>query len=65
MSDGVEISKVELDVVLNKITTTVDGGWRITFDCGNENATLIALLAQLRDQFLTVEIKPNNTEEFN
>lgn len=40
---------MKLIVQLNAIRTTIDGGWRITFDCDQSQSDLITKLAQLRD----------------
>lgn len=39
-----------------KATTLVDGGWRISFDCGLDAAAEIAQLAQYQGQLLYVVV---------
>ena len=40
--------KIVLDAIFNKATTTVDGGWRISFDCPNNEAQNISQISQLQ-----------------
>jgi hypothetical protein len=47
----------ELIVQLNAIRTTVDGGWRITFDCDASQSELITRLAHFRDCNLILTVK--------
>jgi len=45
---------LKLDAQLNKITTTIDGGWRVTFDLGDWAGPSLATLAEVRDHPLTL-----------
>lgn len=42
--------------VLTKVTTTVDGGWRISFDLGEDQTLATTQLSLLRDQLLNIVI---------
>lgn len=43
-----------IEAIFTKATTTIDGGWRISFDCGEQAA--VEALAKLRDQRLYIVI---------
>lgn len=49
-------NNITLQVVFTKAVTTVDGGWRISFDCLESESEKIAKLASLRDQGLHIAI---------
>lgn len=51
------MNDLKITAQINKITTTVDGGWRITFDVGDEESTKIAVLSQLREKLLSLNIE--------
>lgn len=51
-----DIDKIELIASINRISTTVDGGWRITFDCGDNASSAMLLLGQLREYALKITI---------
>jgi len=57
-----EEDAVQLNLQLQAIRTTVDGGWRITFDCDSSQSQEIMNLSQYRDQLLTVAILPHPEE---
>lgn len=44
--------------VINRITSTVDGGWRVAFDLPDSEKQAILKLAELRDRVLQVGIVP-------
>ena len=44
--------------VLTKITTTVDGGWRITFDLPANQSNQISELSSLRESALQIGLVP-------
>lgn len=52
------MDSLELIAVLNKIQTTVDGGWRITLDLDASNAEQIMILSQLRDRAIKIIVEP-------
>lgn len=54
--DVVSESEVNIKAILNKITTTVDGGWRLTLDIGNEEQENLLRLADMRDTILKLVI---------
>lgn len=47
---------LKLIAILNKISTTVDGGWRITLDIDQSQCDIIMQLSQLRDQAIDIDI---------
>lgn len=49
---------LSLVATLKKITTTVDGGWSITFDVPDSESMNILQLAQLRDRLLQLGAVP-------
>jgi len=50
------MDNLEFTAQLNKITTTVDGGWRVTFDLGDDESVKLAVLSQLRQSLLKLKI---------
>lgn len=42
--------------IFSKAQTTVDGGWRITFDCGETEAEKITELAKLRGEEILIAV---------
>lgn len=44
--------------VFSKATTTVDGGWNITFSVSQDEASNVMLLSELREMLLQVAIVP-------
>lgn len=51
-----DIDKIEVLASINRISTTIDGGWRITFDCGDDASASMLLLGQLREHILKLTI---------
>jgi hypothetical protein len=43
------MSPVVLQAIFSKATTTIDGGWNITFSCGEDMAEAIMDASRLRD----------------
>lgn len=41
---------------LNRITTTIDGGWRVSFDVPESESNAITKLAARRDQNLQIAV---------
>lgn len=57
-----DVEHINLTAIFAKATTTVDGGWRISFDIDESQSNEIAKLSQFRDlslQLVIVPIKPN------
>jgi hypothetical protein len=52
---------VTFSAILNKITTTVDGGWRVTFDVPDSETPQMAELSKLRSSTLQIGIVDLNT----
>lgn len=48
----------EFYAILNKLTTVVDGGWRITFDVSESDSEAMLELAKRRSQLFTIQITP-------
>lgn len=53
---------IAIEAIFSKATTTVDGGWNVTFSTGEHMAEEITRLAKLRDQSLYLVVM---TEEEN
>lgn len=47
---------IVIDGLLSKITTTVDGGWKITFDLGSDMTEIVSQLSKMRDEYLRIVI---------
>jgi hypothetical protein len=47
--------------LFSKATTTVDGGWSITFEVGQDEAIKVVQLAEFRGQALQVAVIPFET----
>lgn len=45
---------LELKVIFVKASTLIDGGWRISFDLSNEDGDIVAELAKMNQQVLTL-----------
>jgi hypothetical protein len=54
--------EVVFTAILNKVQTTVDGGWRITLDISQEEAENILKLSQYRNQLLGIAVVPVKDE---
>ena len=48
---------------LSKITSTVDGGWKITFDVPQTELAKIMQLSSLRDMVLALAIVPDEMDD--
>lgn len=46
---------IEIAAILTKITTTVDGGWRVTLDLDDSFRSQIMQLASFKDKLLTAK----------
>jgi hypothetical protein len=53
---------ITLEAILMKISTTVDGGWNITFSADQSQVDSIMLLSALRDEPLQFAIVPFKSE---
>ena len=49
--------------IFNSARTTVDGGWRITFDLSNTDSDKISEIAALQHQLLQIAIIPIGDSE--
>lgn len=47
---------IVIQATFNKATTTVDSGWRLSFDTGEEMSEACARLSKMRDQVLYVVV---------
>lgn len=61
--------KIQFSVILNKIASLIDGGWRVSFDANQTEIDEIMLLSKHRDIVLklAVEIEDDaqkNQDEF-
>lgn len=60
-SDHAEVKEaITLEAALYRVTTTVDGGWNITFQAGQDQAQQILKLSNLRGSQLQFAIVPIN-----
>jgi hypothetical protein len=50
------MSGISFNAIINKITTTIDGGWRVTFDVAQSDASQIFKLSEIRDQAVQVGV---------
>jgi hypothetical protein len=53
-----EAQGITLKAVLVKAQTTVDGGWRLSFDVGQDEAASVLSLTALRDNLLQLAVLP-------
>lgn len=49
---------VTLQAIFSKASTTVDGGWNITFAVSQDEAKAIMQLSQLREQLVQLAVVP-------
>jgi len=56
MADGFTTDGITFQAIFSKATTTVDGGWNVTFAVTQDEARAILQLAQLRDTLLQVGV---------
>jgi hypothetical protein len=52
------VSGITLQAIFSRATTTVDGGWNITFAVSQEEAKAILQLAQMRDTLMQLACVP-------
>jgi len=50
------MDSIQLSAILVKAQTTIDGGWRVTFDVSQDEAPKIMLLTELREQLVQLNI---------
>lgn len=48
---------------ISKITTTVDGGWKLTFDVPQSELSKVMQLSCLRDMVLALAVVPDELED--
>lgn len=53
------MEQIAIKGTFTKASTTIDGGWRVTFDFPDHEGQEIAKLLQLRDTAITVVIVPD------
>jgi hypothetical protein len=53
---GEKMAGITFQAILNAIRTTVDGGWRVSFDIPQSEAEAIMQLAGKRDENLQVAV---------
>lgn len=58
MDQQVKENSIVFTAVINKATTLVDGGWRISFDLPADASLSVAQLSQYRDQVITLVVIP-------
>lgn len=59
----VDLKAIVFQAILHQARTTVDGGWRITFDVSQDEANKIMKLSTLRELILHLEISlPKHTD---
>jgi hypothetical protein len=51
---------VSFRAVISKVTTTIDGGWKVTLDLSANESEQALALAQLRDQLIQFGAVPYN-----
>lgn len=49
---------ISLQAILSKATTTVDGGWNITFSVGEYNQAQVLELCNYKNELLQISIVP-------
>lgn len=54
--------QISLTAIFNKATTTIDGGWNLTFSVSQDEADKIMIISQLRDCLLKLQILPEMSE---
>ena len=57
--------KIAFNGIVQKVQTTIDGGWSVTFVVDSTEGAKMALLGNIRDEVLTVEIPLNKQQEDN
>lgn len=53
-----EVEGIVFQSVFSKATTTVDGGWNITFSVSQDDANKVTLLSNFRDVLLQLAVVP-------
>jgi hypothetical protein len=59
------MNAITFRAIFNKITTTVDGGWRLSIDVDNSEKDKLNELANYRDNLLAVAIVPQSEEDYD
>jgi hypothetical protein len=54
---------ITFTATLNKAWTSIDGGWKVTFDIPESDSLSVLQLSQLRNTVLAVGIVPNLESE--
>lgn len=57
------MSETTFSAILNRITTTLDGGWRISFDVPKRESKEIMELSQMRNVVLQLGVVPHHSPE--
>jgi hypothetical protein len=50
------MSAIKFDGILNKITTTIDGGWNVTFSVSQNDTEELMRLSEFRSEALSVVV---------
>ena len=51
-----EMTGITFSATVNKIATTIDGGWRITIDVSNSETDQVMALSEVRNKVLQIGI---------
>jgi len=54
--------QIYLTAIFNKATTTVDGGWNLTFSLSQDEADKVMIISQFRDCLLKLCVYPQVSE---
>lgn len=54
---------IAFNAELKKVSTTLDGGWTITFSAGQNEVSNILELSKYRDMLLSIAIVPINNDK--
>lgn len=54
---------IPLSAILSKATTTVDGGWKITFDIGEDCQAQVLKLCEHKNELLQLVVVPVDYSE--
>ncbi len=60
MHEDPDPGTIAFQAILTKISTTPDGGWRLTLDVSANESQIVLLLAEFRDQILQFAAVPTN-----
>ena len=53
-----QIEGITLSAIFSKATTTIDGGWNITFSVSQDNAEQVMQVAEFRETLLQLAVVP-------